>query len=78
MIDQKGVGAALERVGVGILLRKHAGPKRIRAAIQNLLNDSAYREAAGRLGTQIRRRNGAEVAADAIGDFVRKTQLVES
>jgi UDP:flavonoid glycosyltransferase YjiC (YdhE family) len=78
MIDQKGVGAALERVGAGILLRKHAGPKRIRAAIQNLLNDSAYREAAARLGAEIRQRNGAEVAADAIGDYVRKTQLVES
>ncbi len=78
MIDQKGVGAALERVGAGILLRKHVGPKRIRAAIQTVLNDSAYREAADRLGTQIRQRDGSEVAADAIGDFVRKTQLVES
>src|SRR6476469_5229800 len=27
MIDQKGVGAALQRVGAAILLRKHAGPK---------------------------------------------------
>jgi UDP:flavonoid glycosyltransferase YjiC (YdhE family) len=78
MIDQKGVGAALERVGAGILLRKHVGPKRIRAAIQTVLNDSAYREAADRLGTQIRQRDGSEVAADAIGDYVRKTQLVES
>jgi len=78
MIDQKGVGAALERVGAGILLRKHAGPKRIRAAIQAVLADSAYREAADRLGAQIRQRDGAQAAADAIGDFVSKTQLVES
>lgn len=78
LIDQKGVGAALERVGAGLLLRKHAGPKRIRASIQTILNDSAYREAADRLGAQIRQRDGAEVAADAIGDFVRKSQLVES
>ena len=78
MIDQKGVGAALERVGVGLLLRKHAGPKRIRAPIQTVLNDPAYREAADRLGAQIRQRDGAEVAADTIGDFVRKTQLVQS
>ena len=41
MIDQKGVGAALERVGAGMLLRKHAGLKRIRAAIQRMLNDSS-------------------------------------
>lgn len=78
MIDQKGVGAALERVGAGILLRKHAGPKRIRAAIHTILNDPAYRKAADRLGASIRQRDGAEVAADAIGDFVRKSQLVES
>ena len=37
-----------------------------------------YREAADRLGAQIRQRDGADVAADAIGDFVRKSQLVES
>ena len=73
MIDQKGVGAALERVGAGTLLRKHAGPKRIRAAIQAVLTDPAYREAAGRLGVQIRQRDGAQAAADAIGDFVSKT-----
>jgi UDP:flavonoid glycosyltransferase YjiC (YdhE family) len=78
VIDQKGVGAALQRVGAGILLRKHAGPKRIRAAIQDLLNDSAYREAADGLGAQIRQRDGAQVAADTIGDFVRKSQLVDS
>ena len=71
MIDQKGVGAALERVGAGILLPKHARPQRIRSAIETVLNDSAYREAANRLGGQIRRRDGADVAADAIGEFVR-------
>ena len=78
MIDQKGVGAALERVGAGILLRKHAGPKRIRAAIQSILNDSSYRDAADRLGAQIRHRDGADVAADAIVEYVRTSQLVES
>jgi hypothetical protein len=30
------------------------------------------------LGGQIRQRDGAQAAADAIGDFVSKTQLVES
>lgn len=78
MIDQKGVGAALESVGAGILLRKHAGAKRIRAAIQAILNDSSYRAAADRLGAQIRHRDGAEVAADAIVEYVRTSQLVES
>ncbi len=70
-IDQKRVGAALERVGAGILLPKRAKPQRIRSAIASVLHDSAYRDAAGRLGAQIRQRDGADVAADAIGEFVR-------
>lgn len=78
MIDQKGVGAALERAGAGILLSKHAKPKRIRAAIESVLGDRAYAEAAGRLGSHIRQRDGAEVGADAIAQFVRAQQLVES
>lgn len=78
MIDQKGVGAALERVGAGMLLPKHAKPKRIRAAIESVLGDRSYREAAGRLGAEIRRRNGADVAADAIENFVTSRLLVDS
>jgi UDP:flavonoid glycosyltransferase YjiC (YdhE family) len=78
MIDQKGVGAALEGVGAGTLLPKHAKPQRIRKAIQMVLEDPSYREAARRLGEDIRQRDGAEVAADAIEDFVRSRQLVDS
>lgn len=78
MIDQKGVGAALERVGAGILLSKHARPKRIRAAVETVLGDSNYADAAGRLGTQIRKRNGADVGADAIEEFVRSRLFVDS
>ncbi len=78
MFDQKGVGAALERAGAAILLPKHAGPKRIRAAIETVLQNPAYREAASRLGDDIQRRDGAEVAADAITEYVRNRQFVES
>ncbi len=78
LIDQKRVGAAIEAAGAGILLPKHARPQRIRSAVLTLLNDAGYRRAASRLGAQIRQRDGAEVAADAIGDFVRKAQLVGS
>jgi UDP:flavonoid glycosyltransferase YjiC (YdhE family) len=66
LIDQPLVGAVLEKVGAGVLLRKHAGPKRIRAAIDTVLHVPTYREAAARLGEQIRERDGAEVAADLI------------
>jgi len=78
MIDQKGVGASLERVGAGILLPKHAKPQRIRSAIETVLHDSSYREAAGHIGAQIRQRNGADVAADAIGEFVSNRQFADS
>lgn len=78
MIDQKGVGAALQKVGAGILLPKHARPKRIRAAIETVLGDAAYGTAAERLGSDIRRRDGAEVAADAIVEYVNSSQLVDS
>jgi UDP:flavonoid glycosyltransferase YjiC (YdhE family) len=78
MIDQKGVGAALERIGAGILLPKYSKPQRIRAAIETALNDTAYRRAASRLGDDIRRRDGAAVAAEAISEFVKNQQLVES
>jgi UDP:flavonoid glycosyltransferase YjiC (YdhE family) len=71
LVDQKLVGAALERTGAGILLPKHAGRKRIRAAIDAVLGDPAYRRSAARLGEQIRERDGAEVAADAVEEFVR-------
>jgi UDP:flavonoid glycosyltransferase YjiC (YdhE family) len=78
MIDQKRVGAALERAGAGILLPKHAGSKRIRAAIEGVLHDPAYRQSAARLGEKIRERDGAEVAADAIEEFVRRRTPVAS
>ncbi|OBA75030.1 UDP-glucuronosyltransferase [Mycobacterium sp. 1554424.7] len=71
LIDQRRVGAAVERVGAGLLLRKHARPERIRAAIQTVLVNPSYRQAAARLGEQIRERDGAERAADLIIQFLR-------
>jgi UDP:flavonoid glycosyltransferase YjiC (YdhE family) len=70
MIDQKLVGSTLERTGAGILLGKHARPQRIREAIQNILGAQSYRRAAEELGRDIRRRDGAAVAADTICEFV--------
>lgn len=71
LIDQKRVGAALENVGAGILLRKHASARRIRSAISTVLGDATYREAAARLGESIRERDGAETAAEAICEFTK-------
>ncbi len=70
MIDQKRVGAALEQIHAGMLLPKHAKPQRIREATETVLQDRTYREAANRLGEQIRQRDGADVAANTICEFV--------
>jgi UDP:flavonoid glycosyltransferase YjiC (YdhE family) len=43
-----------------------------------VLGDSNYADTAGRLGTQIRKRNGADVGADAIEEFVRSRLFVDS
>ncbi|RUP32880.1 MAG: UDP-glucuronosyltransferase [Mycolicibacterium sp.] len=66
MIDQKGVGAAVERAGAGIALPKKAGAEQIRAAVQRVLAIPSYHGAAAALGADIRKRDGADVAADAI------------
>jgi UDP:flavonoid glycosyltransferase YjiC (YdhE family) len=77
MIDQKRVGEALMKAGAGLLLPKHVGPQRIRTAVETLLQDCGYRDAACRLAEQIRQRDGAEVAADVIGEFAKGRQSVE-
>jgi UDP:flavonoid glycosyltransferase YjiC (YdhE family) len=71
LIDQKGVGGALEKAGAGVLLGKHSSVSRIRAAVREVLGNPGYREAAGRIGDSIRQSDGAEVAADAISRFAR-------
>lgn len=71
LIDQRRVGAAIQNLGAGILLHKHAGVRRIRAAISTVLQDPAYRESAEIYGDQLRRCDGAEAAATAIDEFTK-------
>lgn len=68
-IDQERVGSVLEANDAGLLLPKHARVARIRAAIEKVLGEPRYRASAGRLGDQIRRVDGAEVAADSVTRF---------
>ncbi|OBK48828.1 glycosyltransferase [Mycobacterium sp. 1081908.1] len=69
LIDQRRVGAAVRDAGAGLLLRKHAAPNRIRAAIETVLLDPRYRQSAARLGERIRERDGAQQAAELITQF---------
>ena len=59
----------LQANGVGLLLPKHARAQRIQIAINRVLHDPRYRQAAARLGDQIRQADGADVAADAVARF---------
>jgi UDP:flavonoid glycosyltransferase YjiC (YdhE family) len=64
--DQPAVGRAVERLGAARVLRKTAPAVAIRAAIQQLLPDGPYREAARVLGGQLRQCDGAVEGADTL------------
>lgn len=66
LMDQPAVGRAVERLGVGAMLPKSASAARIRDAAERLLADPAVRDAAIRMGTQARSRDGALAALDAL------------
>jgi UDP:flavonoid glycosyltransferase YjiC (YdhE family) len=66
LMDQRKIGQAVQNAGAGRLLPKQASPARIHRAVQELLENGAYRLAAASLGTEIRQQDGASTAADAI------------
>jgi UDP:flavonoid glycosyltransferase YjiC (YdhE family) len=70
--DQPTVGRAVERAGAGRVLPRRAAPRRIRAAVEELLEDGPHRAAAERLGEQIRATDGAGEAARALEDALRR------
>jgi UDP:flavonoid glycosyltransferase YjiC (YdhE family) len=70
--DQPAVGRAVQRAGVGRVLTRRASPRRIRAAMDELLDDGPHRSTAERLGEQIRATNGAEDAARVLEEALRR------
>jgi UDP:flavonoid glycosyltransferase YjiC (YdhE family) len=64
--DQPFVARALEQAGAGRALSRRASPRRIRAAVEELLADGPHRAAAARLGAAIRALPGATNGADRI------------
>ncbi len=75
LIDQKLVGAVLQSRGAGLALPKHASPHRIRRATEAVLQGDSFRRAAAEFGEEIRRSDGAQVAADTISEFVDRSYL---
>jgi len=64
--DQPAVATAVARQGAATVLRRSASVSDIRAAIERMLADGPHRDAAARLGRQIRSADGAATAADLI------------
>jgi len=66
LVDQPMVGKALEVAGAGRRLAKRAPARAIRPVVDELLADGSHREAAARLGAEIREARGADTAAERI------------
>lgn len=64
--DQPWVGATVQRAGAGRWLSRRARPARIRAAIEELLEDGPHRAAAVRLGEKARALDGRARGADVL------------
>ncbi|GHG56762.1 hypothetical protein GCM10012320_29400 [Sinomonas cellulolyticus] len=64
--DQRWVGAAVQRAGVGRRISRKASPERIRAAIEALLTAGPHREAAARMGERARALDGRARGADVL------------
>jgi UDP:flavonoid glycosyltransferase YjiC (YdhE family) len=79
--DQPGVGARIEytRTGIVVPYRK-VNAVRLRAAVQQVLEDGEFRENAGRIQCAMQAVNGLERAVDIIEDSfgVRKPQQVDT
>lgn len=63
--EQGGVAARVQQLGAGLRLRKTT-PKTIRAALEEAMGKSAYRENAEKIGASFRSSGGAKAAADCI------------
>jgi UDP:flavonoid glycosyltransferase YjiC (YdhE family) len=68
--DQPIIGRAVQAAGAGRVLAKMSPPQCIRRTIDELLHDGPHRTAAARLGAEIRRRDGASVAADHLAEVL--------
>lgn len=66
LLDQPLVGKALVKAGAGAVVAKKAKPDDLAPVITRFLGDGPHREAAARLGAEIREARGTATAADAV------------
>jgi UDP:flavonoid glycosyltransferase YjiC (YdhE family) len=70
MLDQPMVGKSVEQAGAGRVVSKKIDAASLRPVVAELLADGPHREAAARLGAQVRAMPGATNAADRIEALV--------
>lgn len=66
--DQPLIGRRVQDLGAGSTLPRSASVPQVRAAVQEVLADRAYRDEAARLGVAVRAADGARTAADVLHD----------
>jgi MGT family glycosyltransferase len=77
--EQMIVGKRAEQLGAGrVLMSKYLTPERLRAGVETLLRDAAYRDAAVRIGESFRSSGGPARGAEAIITFTRARSGVMS
>jgi UDP:flavonoid glycosyltransferase YjiC (YdhE family) len=70
--DQPHIGKAIQSAGAGRTMGRRSSPRKIRAAIEELLADGPHRTAAARLGAVVRDLPGATTGADLIEDVLSR------
>jgi UDP:flavonoid glycosyltransferase YjiC (YdhE family) len=70
--DQPFIGRTIERAGAGRTMGRRSSPRKLRAAVEELLADGPHRTAAARLGAMVRELPGATTGADLIEDVLRR------
>lgn len=70
IMDQRGIGLAVQDAGAGRVLDRMSPPDRILQVLHGLLADGPHRAAAAQLGAAIRRCDGATVAADRLTELL--------
>jgi UDP:flavonoid glycosyltransferase YjiC (YdhE family) len=71
LLDQKMVGRSVEQAGAGRLVSKKTSAQQLRVIVSDLLDDGPHRQAAARLGEQIRAMPGAVNGADQVEALLR-------
>lgn len=76
LMDQPRIAAAVAGAGAGLTVPRSASPEQLRAALQRLLDEPSFREAARRIGADLVAADGAGRGVDEIEALVAHSRSV--